>query len=217
MLLTNTSARANVPLPSRAAQLKKSTARVRRAPGREAQGASGRPVAPGARWFGRGVSERRAPAGAAEKGSGGQLELRQYPRLGSARLGSARLGSARLGSARLGSARLGSARLLIILSPEGRRLLNTAPYRGPTGEGARRPPEPRRSLAAPPTTAPRTATGTSRLGLVPDLPNPRQDRIAISRLPLRIPVAPASGPPFGSVPGRGATLVASRSLIKRNI
>ena len=52
-----------------------------------------------------------APRGAEGRASGGQLELRRYPRLGSARLGSARLGSARLGSARLGSARLGSARL----------------------------------------------------------------------------------------------------------
>ena len=52
-----------------------------------------------------------APEGAEGRESGGQLELGQYPRLGSARLGSARLGSARLGSARLGSARLGSARL----------------------------------------------------------------------------------------------------------
>ena len=52
-----------------------------------------------------------APQGAQGREPGGQLELGQYPRLGSARLGSARLGSARLGSARLGSARLGSARL----------------------------------------------------------------------------------------------------------
>ena len=52
-----------------------------------------------------------APQGAEGREPGGQLELGQYPRLGSARLGSARLGSARLGSARLGSARLGSARL----------------------------------------------------------------------------------------------------------
>ena len=93
----------------------------------------------------------------------------------------------------------------------------TGPHRGPTGEAARRPPKPWRSVAAPPATASRTATGTSRPRLVPDLPCPGQDRIAMSRLPLRIPVAPASGPPFGAVPGRGATLIADRFLIKRNI
>ena len=92
----------------------------------------------------------------------------------------------------------------------------TGPHRGPTGEGARRSPEPRRSVAAPPAPASRAAAGTSRPGLVPDLSYPGQDRIAMSCLPLRIPVAPASGPPFGAVPGRGATLIADRSLIKRN-
>ena len=63
-----------------------------------------------ARPDGLGASDGRAETGAA-KNSGGAVELRQEPTLGSARLGSARLGSARLGSARLGSARLGSARL----------------------------------------------------------------------------------------------------------
>ena len=139
-------------------------------------------------------------------------------RLGSARLGSARLGSARLGSARLGSARLGSARLgLIIPGPGGRRPVDTGAHRGPTGEGASRPGEPRRSLAAPPAPAARTAAGTARPGLAPEPPLPRQDRIATFCLPLRTSVAPASGPPCGAVPGRGATLVAGRFLIKWKI
>ena len=84
---------------------------------------------------------------------------------------------------------MSSARLSIP-SPEGRRPVNAGAHRGPTGEGARRSPEPRRSLATPPAPGSRTAAGTSRPGLVPDLANPRQDRIATSRLPLRIPEGP---------------------------
>ena len=117
---------------------------------------------------------------------------------------------------------MSSARLSIP-SPEGRRPVNAGAHRGPTGEGARRSPEPRRSLATPPAPGSRTAAGTSRPGVAPDLANPRQDRIATSRLPLRIPEGPGIRAALGGGAGprrdarRGSILDQTKNLIHLSV